>query len=326
MNKLRLAVVFFGLAFAIPGLLLADVAGSKDHPLLPRFEGSEIIGYKTSDYDEAILALEQVHQAPNGNYAFKKEKRVEGRITRVLYLMPRGKTTLQVIRNYEKSLKKSDFKTLFSCAKRGGCGFYAWFRDAIRMGGLRAYADQMDGNFRYLASHLKRKKEGDVYVSLVVYNYGSSVNRQWQGRTMAELKVIEIEPMADEMVFVKAEDLAKGIQDEGHAAVHQIHFDTNSDKIEPESKPAIDEIAKLLKESPELKVILVGHTDSQGGLQYNMDLSHRRASSVATVLEVDYAIDSKRLGAAGIGYLAPMASNRTEEGRAMNRRVEIIEQ
>jgi len=326
MNKLRLVVIFFGLTFGAEGVVLADVAGSKDHSLLPRFEGSEIIGYKTSDYDEAILALGQVHEASGGGYAFKKEQRVEGRIKRILYLMPPGKTTLQVIRNYEKALKKSKFNTLFSCAKRGGCGFYAWFRSAIKMGGLREYADQMDGDFRYLASHLKRKKEGDVYVSLVVYNYGSSVKRQWQGRTMAELKVIEIEPMADEMVFVKAEDLAKGIQDEGHAAVHQIHFDTNSDKIKPESKPAIEEIAKLLKESPDLKVILVGHTDSQGGVQHNMDLSHRRAKSVMTVLEVVYAIDRERLGAAGIGYLAPMASNRTEEGRAMNRRVEIIEQ
>ncbi|MBT4160390.1 MAG: OmpA family protein [Gammaproteobacteria bacterium] len=127
------------------------------------------------------------------------------------------------------------------------------------------------------------------------------------------------------MVQIKAEDLAKSIAAEGHAAVRQIYFDSGETVIKPESKPALDEIAKLMNDSPTLKVIFVGHTDSQGELQYNMALSQKRATAVRDRIRDEYGIDNERLGAAGIGFLAPVASNKSEEGRAENRRVELIE-
>ncbi len=303
----------------------ADVAGSGDHPLLPRFSGSEIIAYRTADYDEFTLGLGSAYEASSGKYVLQQDQRVEGRITRILYLIPDGKATLQVMRNYEKALKSAGFESMFGCTGNGECGWSSWFTGAQTLGGLRDYAMQLGNDFRYLASSLTRK-EGDVYVSLLVYKYDSSVMRQWEGRVMAELNVIEIEPMEEEMVRVTAEDLVKGIMEEGHAAVHQIYFDTDSDTLKQESHDAIVEIARLLQGNPGLNIILVGHSDNQGELQYNMDLSQRRAKAVVTSLEADYGIDRERLGAAGLGYLAPVATNRTEEGRARNRRVEIIEQ
>ncbi|KON47611.1 hypothetical protein AL013_07310 [Mariprofundus ferrooxydans] len=307
------------------GAAWADIQGSSDHPLFPRFAGSEIIGHKVSDYDELIMALGKAYDAGYNDKRLEKDKRVEGRITRNLYLLPAEKTTLQVFRNYEKTLKAQGFSTLFSCAGNGGCGWWSWFVGAQTLGGLRDYATQLGGDFRYLSAYLQRK-EGDIYVSLLVYNYDSSVVRAWAGRTMAELNVVEVEPMQQEMVFIKAKDLANGITQQGHIALHQIHFDTDSDIIKADSRPAIDQIALMLKNNPDLKIILVGHTDNQGDLQYNMDLSQRRAKAVMNSLESDYGIKRARLGAAGIGYLAPIASNRSAEGRAENRRVEIIEQ
>ncbi len=72
-------------------------------------------------------------------------------------------------------------------------------------------------------------------------------------------------------------------------------------------------------------MIIVGHTDSQGGFDYNMDLSKRRAAAVAADLAKTYQIPSARLQTAGVGYLAPVGSNATEDGRAKNRRVELVE-
>lgn len=320
-----LFTLFFTLILVTQNALAGDIAGSKDHPLFPRFAGSEIIGQKLNDYDEHTLALGAAYEASSSNYQLRDSQQVEGKVSRTLYLAPSGKTTLQVYRNYEKILKGMGFEQLFSCRGNKGCGWHSWFTGAQTLGGLRDYALQLGDDFRYLASHLKRK-EGDLYVAMLVYQYDSSAVRGWQGRTMIEFNVIELEAMKEEMVLVKAEDLAKGIMAEGHAAVHQIYFDTASDTLKAESRAAIEQIAKLLKTNPELKIILVGHTDNQGELPYNMDLSQRRAKAVMTALENDFAIPRERLGAAGLGYLAPVASNRSEAGRAMNRRVELIEQ
>lgn len=303
---IRMLIIGFLLFATASGAAGTDVKGSKDHPMFPRFEGAEIIGHKATDYDEFTMALGKAYEHASSDYRLKKSNRVEGRVTRTLYLIPPGKTTLQVLRNYEKTLQGFGFKPLFACTNNSECGWYAWFTVAPTLGGLRDYALQLGDDYRYLAAHLPRK-EGDVYVSLLVYKYSSSVVGAWKGRTMAELNVIEIEPMKEEMVFVKAEDLAKGIAEEGHAAVHQIHFDTDSDVIKPDSRPAIEEIAKLLKGDPGLKIIFVGHTDSQGDLQHNMELSQRRAKAVMTAMEAEYGIERERLGAAGLGYLAPVA-------------------
>jgi outer membrane protein OmpA-like peptidoglycan-associated protein len=84
-------------------------------------------------------------------------------------------------------------------------------------------------------------------------------------------------------------------------------------------------MAKLLRDFPDLKLHIVGHTDNVGGLEYNQKLSLTRAESVTKELVVRYAIAPARLRAAGVGPLAPVASNRTEEGQAKNRRVELVE-
>ena len=85
-------------------------------------------------------------------------------------------------------------------------------------------------------------------------------------------------------------------------------------------------MGRLLEENPQLKVYVVGHTDNVGGVSYNMDLSQRRAEAVVSALTGRYGVDPGRLLSQGVGPFAPVASNRTEEGRAENRRVELVEQ
>jgi outer membrane protein OmpA-like peptidoglycan-associated protein len=132
--------------------------------------------------------------------------------------------------------------------------------------------------------------------------------------------------MESDLVQADAKALGDGIAAEGHSAVYGVYFDTAKADIKPESAAALAEIAKLLKGQPSLKVLVVGHTDNVGQLAANMDLSRRRADAVVKALATQFGIDPARLSAQGAGSLAPVASNRTEEGRAKNRRVELVEQ
>jgi outer membrane protein OmpA-like peptidoglycan-associated protein len=138
------------------------------------------------------------------------------------------------------------------------------------------------------------------------------------------LDVIEAKPMDTKMVTVSAGEMSKGIAATGHIALYGIYFDTDKTDIKPESAPTLKEIAALLKQDPKLLLFVVGHTDNVGGDDYNMDLSRRRATSVVTALASQHGIDPRRLKPAGVGLLAPVAPNDTEDGRAKNRRVELV--
>ncbi|OGW39683.1 MAG: hypothetical protein A2Y97_13755 [Nitrospirae bacterium RBG_13_39_12] len=108
--------------------------------------------------------------------------------------------------------------------------------------------------------------------------------------------------------------------------MYGIYFDTGQSVIKPESEAAMSEIAKLLKKEAGMKVNVVGHTDNVGGIDSNMKLSQARADAVVQALVGKYGIGANRLKAYGVGPLAPVASNDTEEGKAKNRRVELVKQ
>ena len=110
----------------------------------------------------------------------------------------------------------------------------------------------------------------------------------------------------------------------GRVATQGIYFDSGSDLIKPESKPTLGEIGKMLTDHPELKIIIEGHTDSDGADDYNLDLSDRRAGSVKSYLIAKYGIDSGRLQSKGYGETKPVSPNTTSEGKANNRRVELV--
>jgi OOP family OmpA-OmpF porin len=119
---------------------------------------------------------------------------------------------------------------------------------------------------------------------------------------------------------------AKELEEKGKTAIYGIHFDTNKAEIKPESETALKEVSKLLSQNPALKLYIVGHTDNVGEFDYNMKLSQARAESVVKELTSKYGVASDRVKPYGVGPLSPVASNKTEEGRAKNRRVELIEQ
>jgi outer membrane protein OmpA-like peptidoglycan-associated protein len=139
-----------------------------------------------------------------------------------------------------------------------------------------------------------------------------------------DLTIIEKEAMKQE-VAIDATAMASSIADTGSVAIYGINFDTASSVLKPDSEPALDEIAKLLTNNPAMKVYIVGHTDMVGDAASNVKLSQARAQSVITALVSKHGISASRLIAFGNGPYAPIASNKTDDGRAKNRRVELVE-
>jgi outer membrane protein OmpA-like peptidoglycan-associated protein len=137
------------------------------------------------------------------------------------------------------------------------------------------------------------------------------------------LHVVELAPMA-QYVVADAQALGSDIRSAGHAAVYGIYFDTNKALVKPESQPALEEIARLLRADAALKLKVVGHTDMVGSVESNMTLSHARAEAVVQALVGQHGVAAARLKGYGVGPLAPVATNDTEEGRAKNRRVELV--
>ena len=118
--------------------------------------------------------------------------------------------------------------------------------------------------------------------------------------------------------------MASDIDETGSVRIYGIHFDTDQATIQEKSESALAEIATLLAQNTDLNLGVVGHTDAVGNIEYNMDLSRQRAESVVDFLVSEHGIAKDRLTPHGVGPLAPVASNADENGRARNRRVELI--
>ena len=120
------------------------------------------------------------------------------------------------------------------------------------------------------------------------------------------------------------EDIAKALQKDGRVVISGgILFQTDSAKLSPSADSVVTRISDTMKNNPGLKVAVVGHTDSTGDFNYNLGLSERRAKAIVQALVKD-GVAADRLAAVGVGPLSPAAPNDTPEGRAENRRVELV--
>ncbi len=138
-----------------------------------------------------------------------------------------------------------------------------------------------------------------------------------------QLYILEEQAM-EQQVVADARTLLTGLDRSGRAVVPGILFDTDEAVVKPGSEPALEEVARLLRDNPAMTAFVVGHTDTVGSFEHNMDLSSRRAAAVVAALVTTYGIARDRLTAHGVGPLAPLGSNDTEDGRARNRRVELV--
>ncbi len=320
---IAVAVLLVALA-SLPGAVASakDAAGSKDHPLVGRYAGSEIVFYDAKAFDAASLLKAPLDNAAvtaamAGNDTGASWMRAEGRVTRIRYDEPSGRSSLEILANLRDALLAKGFQPVFAC-EDATC-FSGSQNDAYLLGWAVDGAQQnfrYAGHARYLLARLSRPA-GDVDVALLV--------GEANGTATAFVTVVEAKPMdTGKVVFVDSGAMAKALQGTGRVALYGIHFDFDKDVPLPDSRRTLDEIAKLLRAEPDLKLVVTGHTDNRGDFAYNVELSRRRAASIVADLTGHYGIAAARLIAFGAGMAAPIASNADETGRAKNRRVELV--
>jgi outer membrane protein OmpA-like peptidoglycan-associated protein len=169
-------------------------------------------------------------------------------------------------------------------------------------------------------------KNSNRFVNGKIVKDGNEIWAQAEkGNGVIWLTIVEKAGMAQDIV-ANADAFGNDIKSTGHATIYGIYFDTGKSEVKAESQAALEEVAKLLSSDPDLKLLVVGHTDSVGQLEANMKLSQARAEAVVQALTRSYGVAATRLKAIGAGPIAPVVTNRTEEGRAKNRRVELVEQ
>ncbi|MCY1535202.1 type VI secretion system peptidoglycan-associated domain protein [compost metagenome] len=285
--------------------------------MVGRFAGAEIKAYQQLDYDEAVMPDQAI---PKESEA--KTLALEGKVTRIGYRIDGSKSALEVYRNYQDTLRAGGFKTVFECKGDEQCGgdFQSFVFNSGKVS-RPGVGDAVFGGKYYVALAKKDAPSGDVYAFLDVMQDESNK------RTPVFLQVVEAKAMQTGQVSVPdAAAMQKALAASGKVAVYGVYFDTDKADVKAESKAALDEMGKLLQADAALKVYIVGHTDNQGSLARNMELSQKRADAVAKALAESYQIPASRLSAKGVASLAPVASNDAEEGRAKNRRVELVKQ
>jgi OOP family OmpA-OmpF porin len=170
-----------------------------------------------------------------------------------------------------------------------------------------------DDSFNKMSTIVVQKDGKETWVEVRSYS------------NLYRLNIVEREVMKQE-ITTNAEAMGNDINTTGHVAVYGIFFDSGKTEIKPESDLAIEQISKLLLSTPSLKLYVVGHTDNVGTIEANMKLSKDRADAVVNALVTKYAIPAARLKSYGVASLSPVAPNDNEEGKAKNRRVELVKQ
>ncbi len=233
MRRIVLATLAFALLVTPAFAQQRDVAGSRDYPGIGRFKGSVVTGYQVRDFDRTRLQA-----APFKDGKPTGERRPEGRVTRIAYRAAAGPSILEVSAQFRDELAGSGYETLLAC-DADACGGIP-FAEALDVLPIpQMWVDGFD--FRYFAGRQERRRRAtprrattdDIWTQVVVTQVGAIENK-----------------------MVDAAAMAKGLGDKGHIALYGIYFNTDKATLKPESKPTLDEIAKLLRAQGSLNVFL----------------------------------------------------------------------
>jgi len=238
---------------------------------------------------------------------------VEGALSRRTYRLPAGSDVAGVVDSYRQRLVSAGFEVLYDC-KGEACG--PTFLRASP--GYRAHGRRFDAPLsaqRYLAVR-RPDTDGDAYTAVQAARTDDGIALQVDTLTVAPRKV--------DAIAVNAAQMARDLATSGRVVLYGIFFNTDSAEIKADSRPTLNEIARLMRNESDLRLLVVGHTDSRGKFDYNINLSTRRARAVVDALVRDNGIDDDRLKPWGVGYSSPRASNNNDVGQAKNRRVELV--
>lgn len=300
----------------IPLMHAQNLENAKDHPLVKPFTGSTIKSYFEQSYIEYVAALELPKpKVETETLTFP------GKLTSITYEAPENKGVLEVFRNYENALKRKGFKSLFVANKDVNAGiqyrYFLRFENGTESPRNHYALLKNDRNtFRYGVF-----KKGNVLI-IVSANKGS--RGEGRNRTYVAIDIVEGQEMEDGQVEVNADEIKDALDQDGKIALYGIYFDTGKATLKEESNTALQEVGLFLTNNPGISLYVVGHTDDTGSFESNQTLSEARAKAVTQALQTNYNISADRLQAIGVGPAAPVASNQTDEGKGLNRRVELV--
>jgi OmpA-OmpF porin, OOP family len=301
MKRFTVAAVLIAILFGGSPVWSADAENCKDHPLFTRMSSYEIYGCTTIEFDAVGFPKPELTEWNNP----QDYTTVEGRIHAISYKLKEGSTpasSLQIIRNFQNAVKKDNGAVL---GDYGPDLFPSLPETAVK------YLAESPGGASY-----------DRYTTMTLNKEGSEF---WIYLAASEpyqdymLLMVEKQEMKQE---ISVNALEKQLNKEGFITYY-INFDTGKATIKPESEGSINQITALLKGVPALNVSIEGHTDNVGTAESNMKLSEERARAVMAAV-VAKGVTAERMSAVGRGQDAPVADNRKEEGRALNRRVEVV--
>ena len=306
-----------------------------------KYEGAVLLFSTKPKFEEYTVLTQSIYsqQLPE-----KKPITATGEFTRKLYEAPIN-SSLEAVYTYEKQLTEMGFTVIGKYRASDG----DWFvRQRIcvqyQCGNLKKTGNDL---FKELAAEntiiaRKTQPDGDYIVVVAAAEIKTAMGytppldvvdvsgQAPKPRTLTPgnvlLLVDTIFPKQPEKKIAQ-EDVSyikRKLLEEGKVDIYGIYFDFDKFDVKPESAPVLKQIADILTEDKNLKLKIVGHTDNKGTESYNQALSEARAQSVVNHLAFTHAIDKSRLQAIGMGLKQPVASNDTEEGKAKNRRVELI--
>ena len=289
---------------------LAFARPKGDHPEVAAYPGAKIADYNFKEFEESTLLLSKPLRQSNGQWQVEKLLPVEGKVTYLRYTVDRTVSALQVFRNYQSSLARSGFQTLFACDRPclpDGTSLES-LREIVKGRNLTYWASR---DVQYLAA-----QRGGTFVSLAV--------GYWGDEPQAYLFVIEKGQMDTGLMGVTgASPMAVALSSQGKVDVYGFLFDSGKAALKPASTTALNELGQVLRENAQLHITVTGHTDDVGQAAANQALSEARAQAVVAALISEQGISPDRLTPQGKGASQPLVPNGDEAARARNRRVEI---
>tara|TARA_R110001592_G_C13189889_1_gene752300 strand:+ start:11680 stop:12600 length:921 start_codon:yes stop_codon:yes gene_type:complete len=300
------SVLFFSIFFTV-GVLNSTERLLKGFPGAMQHQNS----VKKQDVYQLITgAMVYMADTEQEGYIPKDSKEIFGRIERTIYDYKDTESAYNLNLNMKNSIINAGFEIIYEC-ERLACGdVNAW----------RLYlTKEIEGsheNQYYIVGKHARKKGGDWYISFYVNDIAD--------RPRSVIDVIHTGKVRPESVVVDHNLLADDLLTKGRVDIPDISFQFNSHRLEKAYYSSLLMVANLLKNNKNMEIIVVGHTDNFGSIEYNKQLSERRANTVMQFLVTEQGVNPKQLSSAGVGSLSPKVNNASKQGRETNRRVEII--
>ena len=274
------------------------------------YKGSEV------EFDDEI-GFEKHHILVNDTLV----EVVEGKIRRQFCYAPADRSAYEIVKNFEKAILSKGGNIINITDKAGTIEIdrQDFIQDLFvkeRISRYNPYAYLQLPNYAndYVAGKIATEKF-DIYITLAAVKIEDDV--------VYTLVTVESKPMDMNMVTLNI--LNDGIASKGKVAIYNIYFDTGKYEVKPESSKALKVIAGYLNKNTNKKFLIVGHTDNTGNFESNIELSKNRANAVIEKLVSEYGVTKNQLKPYGIGSASPKMSNLSEDGRARNRRVELVE-